>query len=99
MKIKTMVTILGVILIISSFSGTGFAAADEKLNVNTATVEQLAKVPGLNQDLAKKVIELRKKNGEFVDMEELLDVDGIDNNLLRALKQYIYIKDVAGCNC
>mgnify|MGYP000952662976 FL=1 len=76
-------------------------AQDEsgKLNLNAATVEQLAQVPGMTPDLAKKIIEKRKANGEFVDMDELLDVDGVDANLLRKLKDRLFVKPAANCNC
>jgi hypothetical protein len=32
-------------------------------------------------------------------MEELLDIKGIDNRLLRQLKQHLYIEPVGDCNC
>lgn len=76
------------------------AMADEKkLDINQATVEQFSAIPGLNEDLAKSIIEARAESGEFVDMEELLDIDGIDNKLLRRLKKYLFIGEVDGCNC
>ena len=41
----------------------GAFAEDELLNINTATVEQLAQVPGLNEELAKAITdEIRKGN-------------------------------------
>lgn len=94
-----ILTIIIAIAVLMTFAGPVLAGEDAKLDLNTATAEQLAQVPGLNPDLAGKIIELREENGEFVDMDELLDVDDIDNNLLRALKQHLFIKDVAGCNC
>ena len=98
MKSKLLTAIAG-ILLVTYLAGAGFCAENNKLDLNKATAEQLAKVPGLNQELAKKMVQLREKNGEFVDLEELLDVEGIDNNLLRALKQHLFISDAAGCNC
>ncbi|MBA4394779.1 MAG: competence protein ComEA, partial [Desulfobacca sp.] len=80
------------------FTFVGISLADEKgkLNLNTATMDQLGKVPGLNKDLAKKLVDQRKKNGEFVDMEELLEIKGINKDLLRSLKKYILIKPASG---
>lgn len=72
---------------------------DGKLNLNTVTVEQLEKVPGLNHDLAEKIIELRQENEEFVDMDELLDVDGITPAMLRKLGKHIYLEAASSCNC
>ncbi len=89
-----------VVLVIFSFLASGVYAKDEdKINLNKATVEELSKVPGLNSDLAKKIVATREENGEFVDMDELLDIEGIDVKLLRQLKKYLIIKSLDGCNC
>ena len=48
---------------------------------------------------AEKIIEARDENGEFVDMEELLDIEGVDTKLLRQLKKYIKIEELDGCDC
>jgi len=90
---------LGVLILLITMAGGVFAEEEEKLNLNAATAEELVKVPGLNEDLAAKIIELREENGEFIDMEELLDIPGIDSKLLRQLKKYLFIESVDDCNC
>ena len=88
------------LLLMFSLLGTGLYAKDEnKINLNSATVEELVKVPGLSKDLAESIIEAREENGEFVDIEELLDVEGIDVKLLRQLKKHIKVEELDGCNC
>jgi competence protein ComEA len=99
MRANTIACCLGMLLILSVLVCAGFAEEEEKVNLNKATVEQLSKVPGLNMDLAKKIIQLREENGEFIDMEELLSVPGIDNSLLRKLKKHLFIESVDDCNC
>ena len=97
---RRSILILVVCAVVLCFAGITPAADPQgKINLNTATVDQLAKVPGLNQDLAKKLVDQRKKNGEFVDMEELLDVKGITKDTLRNLKKHLFIKPASGCNC
>lgn len=92
-----------VLLFVAAFICTTFSvpahAEDGKLNLNAATVEELANVPGLDQEMAEKIVELRTENGEFIDLDELLDVDGMDSSLLRKIKPYVFIEAVAGCNC
>lgn len=70
-----------------------------KLNLNKATVEQLEAIDGISHELAEKIVELRKENGEFVDMSELLDIEGVDNALLRKLEKVIFIEPASDCNC
>lgn len=102
MKLKQITGCIVMVLLFTALACGAYAADDGKegkLNLNAATVEQLAKIPGLNQDLAKKIVKLREENGEFIDMEELLDIPGIDNKLLRQLKKHLFIEPVDDCNC
>ena len=81
-------------------SGASVRADDSagKININTATKEQLVSA-GLDEKVAEGILELRNENDEFVDMEELLDVDGMDAMRLRELKKKLYIEAAKGCNC
>ncbi len=72
---------------------------DGKLNLNLATMEDLLKVPGLDKKLAERILEARKKTTEFVDLEELKDIEGIDDALFRKLKNHVFVEPAAGCNC
>jgi len=98
MKKFSLCTLLLLALVFAA--GTALAQdEDGKLNLNAATQEQLVQIPGVTPELATRIIEKRKDNGEFVDMDELLDVEGLDANLLRQLKERVYVKPAATCNC
>ena len=99
MNTKKLIYCISLILLFSLAASALYAKDDDKINLNSATAEELAKVPGLNPDIAKKIIEIREENGEFVDMDELLDIEGIDVQLLRQLKKYIKVEELDGCNC
>lgn len=96
---KTIASCLGLFLFLTVFVSGGFAEDQEKINLNAVSAEELSQVPGLNMDLAKKIVDLREENGEFIDMEELLSVPGIDNKLLRQLKKHLFIEPVEDCDC
>jgi competence protein ComEA len=99
MRTKRIAAWLNMLLLLITLASGGFAQEQKKVNLNKATAEELSKIPGLNLDLAKKIVKLRKENGEFIDMEELLSVPGINNELLRKLKKYLFIESVDDCNC
>ena len=99
MNASKMLLTFGMVVMLLLVTAVGSSAEEKKVNLNKATVEELAQIPGLNGELAKKVVEKRKQNGEFVDLEELLDIDGIDNNLLRSLRKHLFIDPAGGCNC
>ncbi len=56
---------------------TGLAFAADKINVNTATKAELIEVKGIGEGTAAAIITYREKNGEFVSLEDLVNVKGI----------------------
>ena len=99
MGVNKIAGFLGLLLMLSILGGGASAEDKEKINLNSVSVEELSKVPGLNLELAKKIVQLREENGEFIDMEELLSVPGINNQLLRKLKKHLFVESVDDCNC
>jgi competence protein ComEA len=62
------------------------------LNLNTATVEQLERLPGVGRVLATRIVEFREKKGPFKRIEELLAVPGISERKWKALRQYLTVQ-------
>lgn len=60
-------------------------------NINTATAEELTKLPGIGEATANKIIEYRKQNGKFKAIEELKNVPGIGDSKFENLKDKIKI--------
>lgn len=57
------------------------------LNVNTATVDQLAKIPVLGEEKAKAIVAYRDRNGPFQRLEDLTLVKGISEYEVEQLRQ------------
>jgi competence protein ComEA len=62
------------------------------LNLNTATVDQLQRLPGVGPSLAKRIVDFREKKGGFKRIEELLAVPGISEKKWQQLKEYLVLK-------
>ncbi len=58
------------------------AADMEKVNINTATLEDLMTLDGIGQKYAERILEFREKNGPFQKPEDLLMVKGIGHKIL-----------------
>lgn len=63
-----------------------------KLNLNTATVEQLSMLPGVGPSKAERVIDWRKKNGGYKRVQDLRKVKGFGFKTLKKLEPYLDVK-------
>ena len=59
------------------------------ININTASVEELKKIPGIGESKAKAIVEYRNIHGEFKTIDDIKNVNGIGNNLYETIKEYI----------
>ena len=64
---------------------------NSKVNINTATQTELETLPGIGPSLALKIINYRKENGKFSNIEEIKNVSGIGDSKYEKLKNYILI--------
>lgn len=63
-----------------------------RVNINTATSEELQKLPGIGEAMASRIITYRKEKGKFSRLEDLKNVSGIGEAKFNNIKNYIYIK-------
>jgi competence protein ComEA len=67
------------------------SAATEKINLNSATVEQLQSLPGIGPSIAKSIVEHRTKVGKFNRIEEVLKVKGVGEKKFQKIKDRLTI--------
>jgi len=72
-------------------SGGGPAGAPAKVNLNTATAEQLDTLAGVGPATAAKILAFREQHGGFGSVEELGDVPGIGERRLEALRDLVTV--------
>ena len=82
------VIIFGLVL---AFAGTAGAQHEgglgvKKIPLNIATVDQLMKIDGMTEELAKAIVEYREKSGFFKKPEDLLKVPGVTKEIYEKLK-------------
>ncbi len=62
-----------------------YAAENNLININTASKEELQKLPGVGKTLADRILEYRKTHGGFSSKEELDNVRGIGSATLEKI--------------
>ncbi len=64
-------------------------ASSFKVNINTATKEELMKLPGIGEQTAERIIQHRKLYGNFKRIEDIMNVKGIGQKKFEKIKRYL----------
>jgi competence protein ComEA len=62
------------------------------VNINTASKDELKELTGIGEVKAERIIEYRKKNGDFKTVDDLTEVDGIAEGTLEKIRDEITVK-------
>ncbi|UOF88902.1 helix-hairpin-helix domain-containing protein [Fodinisporobacter ferrooxydans] len=67
------------------------AAGTKKININTATAEELDTLSGIGPTRAKEIVQYRLQHGLFLKAEDLLNIEGFGVKLLDKIKDQITV--------
>lgn len=62
----------------------------ERIELNTATAEELIEIEGIGRSTAEKIVAYAEKVG-FLSVEDLLDIDGIGQKTYEAMRPYVTV--------
>jgi competence protein ComEA len=71
--------------------GQNTSSNNGKININTATKEELMTLPGIGESRALSIIAYRKEHGGFSSPEEIMEVSGIKEGMYEKMKEYIIV--------
>lgn len=63
------------------------------LDLNAASEEELAELPGIGPELARRITAYREEHGPFETVEELMEVSGIGQGKLDGLKGRVTVEN------
>lgn len=63
----------------------------EKVNINSASADELASLPGIGGGLADSIITYREAHGGFESIGEIMNVDGIGSGKYEQIRNYITV--------
>uniref|UniRef100_UPI002FDFA86B helix-hairpin-helix domain-containing protein n=1 Tax=Ligilactobacillus sp. TaxID=2767921 RepID=UPI002FDFA86B len=75
----------------SQIDSTGQGENDGKINLNTASKEQLMQLTGIGDKKADDIIEYRQQNGNFKTIDELKNVSGIGDKTFEKISSQITV--------
>ncbi len=92
-KVLSIFVILSFFLLLSSnsFADQTTSSKASLININTAGVNQLVKLPRVGEKVAQRIIDFRKKNGKFKRIQDIMKVKGIGEKMYEKLKNLITV--------
>lgn len=95
-KLVSIFVVLSICMVLSvnvySAQKESTASKTAKLvNINTAGVDQLVKLPRVGEKIAQRIIDFRKKHGKFKKPADLMKVKGIGEKTFEKLKKLITV--------
>lgn len=65
--------------------------SSSKVNINTATAEELEKLDGIGPAIAQRIVEYRNTNGKFLSVDKIKNVSGIGEKTFAKFKDDICV--------
>ena len=64
----------------------------KQVNINTAGIEELTRLPGVGKIIAERIVEYRKTHNSFISKEEIKKVKGIGDNKFERMEEFILLE-------
>lgn len=72
--------------------GSELSSSYEKININTASAEDLEKIKGVGKTIAGRMIEYRYQKGSFATIDDIKSVKGVGTALFEKIKSKITVE-------
>jgi competence protein ComEA len=89
---KNVLALFLIAAVVLAFTSALCAEQTEKVNINTATVEEIAKLEKIGPSYAERIVQYRKENGPFTKPEDILKVKGIGPKTFELNKDKISVE-------
>jgi competence protein ComEA len=91
-KMKKTLAVFSIFALLMLFSLNAFAQEKEKININTATVQELVQLKGVGTQYAQRIVEFREVNGPFQKPEDIMKVQGVGQKTWEMNKELIVLE-------
>jgi len=91
-KLKLWIPVLAVLVFFSAGLTLLWADDSQKININTASADELMDLKGIGEKKAQTIVDFRENNGPFKQPEDIIKVPGIGPKTLEANKDIIVVE-------
>ena len=91
-RFRLFLVMFALIVVFAAINGTVWADASEKININTATAEELVQLKKIGPKTAAKILEYREANGPFEKPADIILVKGIGEKIFEMNKDQIVVE-------
>lgn len=84
------IDITGVRILLPTFLD---AEEEDKINLNTASAEELASLPGIGGVLAARIVAYREEHGPFQTLDDIMQVSGIGSKVVEEIRDLATLSD------
>ncbi len=91
-KLKLWIPVLAVLVFFSAGLTLLWADDSQKININTASADELMDLKGIGEKKAQTIVDFRENNGPFKQPEDIIKVPGIGPKTLETNKDIIVVE-------
>lgn len=66
-------------------------ATAKKVNINTASLDELQTLPRIGEKVAQRIVDYRKEHGDFKKIEEIMKVKGVGEKTFKLIRDKIEV--------
>jgi competence protein ComEA len=90
---KRISMILVAFLLVAGFTVVPvLAQSSGKININTASAEELMQLKGIGEKMAERIVAFREANGSFQTPEDLMQVKGVGEKMFEKIRDQIVVE-------
>jgi competence protein ComEA len=83
-----------IVALLLAFSLSSFAAfAADKININTASADELQLLYGVGPSTANAIVQYREQNGAFANVDDLVNIKGIGEKKVATIAENVTVSD------
>lgn len=89
---KIIIPEIGEKIIVDDTNDSDVIGIDKKININTASKDELIRLDGIGESISERIIRYRQKNNGFKSIEDIMKVSGIGQSKYEQIKDSIKVK-------